>query len=40
MIHDVAEQGQNLMMALISAVAFFGMSWQTWSLDSALGWFL
>ncbi|MBQ1089006.1 DoxX family protein [Streptomyces sp. B93] len=40
MIHDMAEQGQNLMMALISAVAFFGMSWQTWSLDSALGWFL
>ncbi|GEC06600.1 hypothetical protein SSP24_42550 [Streptomyces spinoverrucosus] len=40
MIHDWAEQGQNLMMALISTVALFGMSWQTWSLDGALGWFL
>jgi thiosulfate dehydrogenase (quinone) large subunit len=39
MIHEVAEQGQNSMMALISAVALFGMSWQTWSLDSALGLF-
>jgi thiosulfate dehydrogenase [quinone] large subunit len=28
------------MMALISAVAFFGMSWQAWSLDDALGLFL
>ncbi|GAB2754124.1 DoxX family protein [Streptomyces bullii] len=37
MIHDVAEQGQNAMMALISVVALFGMSWQTWSLDDALG---
>jgi thiosulfate dehydrogenase [quinone] large subunit len=36
MIHDVAEQGQNSMMALISVVALFGMSGQTWSLDSAL----
>ncbi|QCX78148.1 hypothetical protein C9F11_22605 [Streptomyces sp. YIM 121038] len=40
MIHDWAEQGQNLMMALISAVAFFGMAWQTWSLDETLGLFL
>ncbi|EPH46300.1 DoxX family protein [Streptomyces aurantiacus] len=40
MIHDWAEQGQNLMMALISAVAFFGMSWQVWSLDNALGLFV
>jgi thiosulfate dehydrogenase [quinone] large subunit len=40
MIHDWAEQGQNLMMALISAVAFLTMSWQTWSLDHTLGWFL
>jgi thiosulfate dehydrogenase [quinone] large subunit len=40
MIHDWAEQGQNSMMALISVVALFGMSWQTWSLDSALGWFV
>ncbi|KRD17490.1 MULTISPECIES: DoxX family membrane protein [unclassified Streptomyces] len=39
MIHDWAEQGQNSMMALISAVALGGMAWQTWSLDSALGWF-
>ncbi|MFJ9480013.1 DoxX family membrane protein [Streptomyces mirabilis] len=39
MIHDWAEQGQNLMMALISAVALFGMSWQVWSLDNALGLF-
>ncbi|WP_405881088.1 DoxX family membrane protein [Streptomyces sp. NBC_01384] len=37
MIHDWAEQGQNLMMALVSAVALFGMSWQVWSLDDALG---
>ncbi|QMU79476.1 DoxX family membrane protein [Streptacidiphilus sp. PB12-B1b] len=34
MIHDWAEQGQNLMMALISLVALLAMSWQTWSLDS------
>ncbi|WP_030782031.1 DoxX family membrane protein [Streptomyces sp. NRRL S-920] len=40
MIHDWAEQGQNLMMALISLVALFAMSWQTWSLDAALGIFL
>ena len=39
MIHEVAEQGQNSMMALMSVVALFGMSWQTWSLDSALGLF-
>ncbi|MGY1579839.1 DoxX family membrane protein [Streptomyces sp. MN13] len=39
MIHDLAEQGQNSMMALISVVALFGMSWQTWSLDGALGLF-
>ncbi|WP_328872104.1 DoxX family protein [Streptomyces sp. NBC_00287] len=37
MIHDWAEQGQNSMMALISVVALFGMSWQTWSMDNALG---
>ncbi|MCX4787692.1 DoxX family membrane protein [Streptomyces sp. NBC_01221] len=37
MIHDWAEQGQNLMMALISAVTLFAMCWQTWSIDSALG---
>ena len=39
MIHDWAEQGQNSMMALISLVALFAMSWQTWSLDSAIGLF-
>ena len=39
MIHDWAEQGQNAMMALISLVALFAMSWQTWSLDDALGLF-
>ncbi|MGJ5755101.1 thiosulfate dehydrogenase [quinone] large subunit [Streptomyces puniciscabiei] len=39
MIHDWAEQGQNSMMALISLVGFFGMAWQTWSIDAWLGWF-
>jgi thiosulfate dehydrogenase [quinone] large subunit len=39
MIHDWAEQGQNSMMALVSLVGFFGMAWQTWSLDAWLGWF-
>ncbi|MCK7626871.1 DoxX family protein [Streptomyces sp. RS10V-4] len=37
MIHDWAEQGQNLMMALISAVGFATVSWQNWSLDAVLG---
>lgn len=37
MIHDWAEQGQNAMMALISLVALFTMSWQTWSLDAVVG---
>ncbi|WP_371528042.1 DoxX family protein [Streptomyces sp. NBC_01283] len=40
MIHDWGEQGQNLMMALISAVGFFGMSWQVWSLDDVFGLFV
>ncbi|MER6615578.1 DoxX family protein [Streptomyces xantholiticus] len=40
MIHDWAEQGQNAMMALISLVTLFAMSWQTWSLDNAIGLFL
>ena len=40
MIHDWAEQGQNLMMALISAVALLARSWQVWSVDEAVGWFL
>ncbi|MGG2461588.1 DoxX family membrane protein [Streptomyces sp. RGM 3693] len=39
MIHDWAEQGQNLMMALVSAVGFFAVSWQSWSVDGALGLF-
>ncbi|MFI8996217.1 DoxX family protein [Streptomyces sp. NPDC053542] len=39
MIHDWAEQGQNAMMALISLVALGAMSWQTWSLDAAMGLF-
>ncbi|MCB5910811.1 DoxX family protein [Streptomyces pinistramenti] len=39
MIHDWAEQGQNLMMGLISAVALFGVSWQSWSVDGGLGLF-
>lgn len=39
MIHDWAEQGQNSMMALICVVGLFGMSWQSWSVDAALGLF-
>ncbi|MEU3369525.1 DoxX family protein [Streptomyces sp. NPDC006660] len=39
MIHDWAEQGQNAMMALISLVALGAVSWETWSLDNALGLF-
>ncbi|WP_432140332.1 DoxX family membrane protein [Streptomyces sp. bgisy084] len=40
MIHDWAEQGQNLMMLLISLTALLAMSWQTWSVDGAWGLFL
>ncbi|MFD5736415.1 DoxX family membrane protein [Streptomyces sioyaensis] len=40
MIHDWAEQGQNLMMGLISVTGLLGVSWQSWSVDSALGLFL
>ncbi|WP_406478383.1 DoxX family membrane protein [Streptomyces platensis] len=40
MIHDWAEQGQNLMMLLISLTALLAMSWQSWSLDGAWGLFL
>ncbi|MEY9936299.1 thiosulfate dehydrogenase [quinone] large subunit [Streptacidiphilus sp. MAP5-52] len=36
MIHDWAEQGQNLMMALASLVCLLAMSWQCWSLDRVL----
>ncbi|PBC83927.1 MULTISPECIES: DoxX family membrane protein [unclassified Streptomyces] len=39
MIHDWAEQGQNLMMALISLTGLLAMSWQCWSLDGVLGLF-
>jgi len=39
MIHDWAEQGQNLMMALISVVAFLAMAWQSCSLDHVFGLF-
>lgn len=39
MIHDWAEQGQNLMMALISVTGLLAMSWQCWSLDGVLGLF-
>jgi thiosulfate dehydrogenase [quinone] large subunit len=38
-IHDWAEQGQNLMMALISVVAFLAVAWQSWSLDHVFGLF-
>jgi thiosulfate dehydrogenase [quinone] large subunit len=37
MIHDWAEQGQNLMMALISVVVIGAMANQAWSIDSWLG---
>ncbi|WP_371791263.1 DoxX family membrane protein [Streptomyces sp. NBC_01471] len=40
MIHDWAEQGQNLMMVLISAVGLFAVCWHSWSLDSVWGLFL
>jgi thiosulfate dehydrogenase [quinone] large subunit len=39
MIHDWAEQGQNLMMILIAVVALGLHSWQVWSLDHAIGLF-
>lgn len=39
MIHDWAEQGQNLMMALIEIVVLGTRAWDEWSLDAALGWF-
>ncbi len=35
MIHDWAEQGQNLMMALMSVVCIFAQANQAWSLDHA-----
>jgi thiosulfate dehydrogenase (quinone) large subunit len=39
MIHDWAEQGQNLMMILIAVVALGLHSWQVFSLDHAIGLF-
>lgn len=36
MIHDWAEQGQNLMMALASVVVIFAQANQTWSIDHVL----
>ena len=40
MIHDWAEQGQNLMMALVEVVVLGTHAWQRWSLDNALGLFV
>ncbi|MHB8438146.1 MAG: DoxX family membrane protein [Acidimicrobiales bacterium] len=37
MIHDWAEQGQNLMMALAGAVVLGLHGWQAWSLDHVIG---
>ena len=37
MIHDWAEQGQNLMMILVAAVVLGMHGWQTWSIDHAIG---
>jgi thiosulfate dehydrogenase [quinone] large subunit len=39
MIHDWAEQGQNLMMILAAVVVLGAHGWQTWSLDHAIGLF-
>ena len=36
MIHDWAEQGQNLMMVLAAVVVLGTHGWQTWSLDHLL----
>jgi thiosulfate dehydrogenase [quinone] large subunit len=36
MIHDWAEQGQNLMMALAELVIIGTHAWQVWSIDHAL----
>ena len=40
MIHDWAEQGQNLMMVLIEIVVLGAHAWQRWSLDNYLGLFV
>jgi thiosulfate dehydrogenase [quinone] large subunit len=39
MIHDWAEQGQNLMMVLAAAVVLGLHGWQAWSIDHLVGWF-
>ncbi len=39
MIHDWAEQGQNLMMILAAAVVLGTHGWQVWSIDHLIGWF-
>ena len=39
MIHDWAEQGQNLMMILAAVVALGAHGWQVWSIDHLIGWF-
>jgi len=39
MIHDWAEQGQNLMMILAAAVILGTHGWQVWSIDHLIGWF-
>jgi thiosulfate dehydrogenase [quinone] large subunit len=40
MIDDWAEQGQNLMMALIEVVILGTHAWQHWSIDNAIGLFV
>jgi thiosulfate dehydrogenase [quinone] large subunit len=37
MIHDWAEQGQNLMMILAAVVVLGLHGWQAWSIDHAIG---
>lgn len=39
MIHDWAEQGQNLMMVLAAAVVLGMHGWQAWSIDHLVGLF-
>jgi len=39
MIHDWAEQGQNLMMALIAVVVLGTHAWREWSIGDAIGLF-
>jgi thiosulfate dehydrogenase (quinone) large subunit len=39
MIHDWAEQGQNLMMVLAAVVVLGLHGWQVWSIDHLIGLF-